>query len=63
MLRALDLGAGERSLERKPEPLRSPATAPPLRDERNSAERERSSERRERDTGTYSCSTLHSISP
>lgn len=63
MLRSLDLGAGERSLERKPEPLRSPATAPPLRDERNSAERERSSERRERDTGTYSYSTLHSISP
>ncbi|XP_028166698.1 homeobox protein cut isoform X4 [Ostrinia furnacalis] len=49
MLRALDLGAGERSLERKPEPLRSPAIAPPMRDERNSAERERSSERR--DTG------------
>ncbi|XP_028166702.1 homeobox protein cut isoform X6 [Ostrinia furnacalis] len=47
MLRALDLGAGERSLERKPEPLRSPAIAPPMRDERNSAERERSSERRD----------------
>ncbi|KAG6448396.1 hypothetical protein O3G_MSEX005495 [Manduca sexta] len=47
MLRALDLGAGERSLERKPDPLRSPAA--PVREERNSAERERSTERR--DTG------------
>lgn len=47
MLRALDLGGGERSLERKPE-LRSPSTAPSLRD--NSVERERSAERR--DTGT-----------
>ncbi|XP_026740691.1 homeobox protein cut isoform X4 [Trichoplusia ni] len=46
MLRALDLGGGERSLERKPE-LRSPSTAPSLRD--NSVERERSAERR--DTG------------
>lgn len=47
MLRALDLGGGERSLDRKPE-LRSPSTAPSLRD--HSAERERSAERR--DTGT-----------
>lgn len=47
MLRALDLGGGERSLERKPE-IRSPSTAPSLRD--HSAERERSAERR--DTGT-----------
>ncbi|CAH1641325.1 unnamed protein product [Spodoptera littoralis] len=46
MLRALDLGGGERSLDRKPE-LRSPSTAPSLRD--HSAERERSAERR--DTG------------
>lgn len=47
MLRALDLGGGERSLDRKPE-LRSPSTAPSLRG--NSVERERSAERR--DTGT-----------
>lgn len=49
MLRALDLGAGERS-ERKPEPLRSPSAALPVRDERQSAERERSSERRDQGT-------------
>ncbi|KAJ0172886.1 hypothetical protein K1T71_011062, partial [Dendrolimus kikuchii] len=49
MLRALDLGGGERSLDRKPDPLRSPSTAPVIREERSSAERERSTERR--DTG------------
>ncbi|RVE51248.1 hypothetical protein evm_004052 [Chilo suppressalis] len=49
MLRSLDLSGGERSLERKPEPLRSPLAAQALRDERSSVERERSAERR--DTG------------
>lgn len=56
MLRALDLGGGERSLdrslERKPE-LRSPSAAPTLRD--SSVERERSTERR--DTGTSLAAT------
>ncbi|XP_053616998.1 homeobox protein cut isoform X2 [Plodia interpunctella] len=46
MLRSLDLGSGERSLERKPEPLRSP---PAPAQERRSTEREQSAERR--DTG------------
>ncbi|CAG9791658.1 unnamed protein product [Diatraea saccharalis] len=49
MLRSLDLSAGERSVERKSEPLRSPIATQTLRDERSSAERERSAERR--DTG------------
>ncbi|CAH2986105.1 unnamed protein product [Chilo suppressalis] len=47
MLRSLDLSGGERSLERKPEPLRSPLAAQALRDERSSVERERSAERRD----------------
>ncbi|XP_053617002.1 homeobox protein cut isoform X5 [Plodia interpunctella] len=44
MLRSLDLGSGERSLERKPEPLRSP---PAPAQERRSTEREQSAERRD----------------
>lgn len=46
MLRSLELGPSERSLERKPEPLRPPSAAP-SREERSSAERDRSTERRD----------------